>query len=262
MKIILKNLKFHLKDYNKAINQQPVFDDDSIEMRILSQTTDDATGSYNINVDFRDGTTGDIISNKVFTITVTSSNILPSDEPTYKTYSNIFNVNLQDESDINTESTSNVLVKGQISIIRFKLIIDEDKRYNIKFLLTTTLQNDQFQIQNFFLSFIGDNLPCTTRRPATYTMADNYAYSAELDLKFISKYSEIFNDINQDSLIIEAFILIPEDSEISDESTASFTIDTYIDNQNVLYLSKTISSLTVKPSSYLTRTPTTYITVI
>ncbi len=53
------------------------------------------------------------------------------------------------------------MFKGQTTMIRYFLTVTESKAYDLKFSLTsTTLSPDQYEIQKFFISNIGDNFPC------------------------------------------------------------------------------------------------------
>jgi hypothetical protein len=72
------------------------------------------------------------------------------------------NVRLDDQSSfVTTELISNDLFKGQTSIIRFKLtFLNINAFYNVKLKITSTFDVDSFDLQKFFISNIGDNLPC------------------------------------------------------------------------------------------------------
>lgn len=48
-------------------------------------------------------------------------------------------------------------------MIRYNLIVAEpSKTYDLKFSLTSNLTADQYEIQKFFVSNIGDNFPCVS----------------------------------------------------------------------------------------------------
>lgn len=56
------------------------------------------------------------------------------------------------------------MFKGQTTMIRYNLVVTEiSKSYDFRFSLSSSsLTNDQFEIQRFFVSNIGDNFPCTS----------------------------------------------------------------------------------------------------
>jgi hypothetical protein len=52
-------------------------------------------------------------------------------------------------------------------------------------------------------------------------------------------------------MIFEAFILIPTDSSLNDGDPAEFTIRAFIDDTEVVPLSKTISGLIIKDTDFI-----------
>jgi hypothetical protein len=84
----------------------------------------------------------------------------------------IQNVNLNDVSSYFESSLSSIyLIKGQISIIRYRLILNErDRMFYFKISFESdTLVPDTFEIQQFFITRIGAYIPCSSRVPETFT---------------------------------------------------------------------------------------------
>ena len=57
-------------------------------------------------------------------------------------------------------STFKTLYPGQTSILRFNLIINETKSYQLTMNLTTTILSDFIEVQKFYNLSIGSNYPC------------------------------------------------------------------------------------------------------
>jgi hypothetical protein len=84
----------------------------------------------------------------------------------------IQNVDLNDDSSYFESSLSSIyLIKGQISIIRYRLILGEkNKIFNFKMSFeSASLSPDTFEIQQFFIARIGADIPCSSRVPETFT---------------------------------------------------------------------------------------------
>ena len=74
--------------------------------------------------------------------------------------------------DLNTNLTvSNTnFYKGQTSILRYTILLNESKSFQLSLTINSTLPVDTYDIQRFFIAGVGDNLPCVNSKlqPATY----------------------------------------------------------------------------------------------
>jgi hypothetical protein len=83
----------------------------------------------------------------------TLSCVDPTDSISF-TYSNIQNT---------------IIYKGQTAIIRYRLLMNEVTMLNISFSFSSSLNQDEFDLQKLFISNVGDNFPCVgIMTPATY----------------------------------------------------------------------------------------------
>jgi hypothetical protein len=85
------------------------------------------------------------------------------------TNSSIFGVDPTDPTYLYVNTNYLSFYKGQTSIIRFNLTMDEYKYYIMSFALSSNLTTDQFELIRFFVVNIGDNF-CSSLNPVlTYT---------------------------------------------------------------------------------------------
>lgn len=78
------------------------------------------------------------------------------------TNSSIFGVDPTDTRYINVNTNYVSFYKGQTSIIRYNLTLNESKYYSMTFEVSSTLPTDQYEVLRLFVLNVGENFPCSS----------------------------------------------------------------------------------------------------
>jgi hypothetical protein len=222
-------------------------------LRIISKAAEGTSGSYGLTVNMKDSLNQAIIGTQTFTVNINSASLV-LDIPSTDTYTSVFNLNLNEATSLFSESTSTDLIKGQISIIRFKLVVNEEKTLKLNFQISSSLTNDQFELQKFYTSYSGSNMPCTIKSQGDlYVGGSVYNSYSEIGV-IASRTYEYPSELINDTIYIDAHVLIPENSTIPDDSTARFTVVTFDDaNMEIMELEAQTPLLNVKANSFINK---------
>jgi hypothetical protein len=143
------------------------------------------------------------------------------------------------------------------------MVVNEEKTLKLNFKISSSLTNDQFELQKFYISYSGSNMPCTIKSQGDlYAEGSVYNSYSEMEVIFSRKY-EFPSELINDTIYIDAHVLIPENSTIPDESTADFTVLVFDDaNMEITSLEAKTSLLNVKANSFIEKDLTQSMIVI
>ncbi|RNA15674.1 hypothetical protein BpHYR1_008571 [Brachionus plicatilis] len=234
-----------INNISNSVNNFDVWDEDSVNFQILTRASHDAVGSYSVNLTLMDQFSNTSLKTEAFTFTLNPSTVVLDTPDLQRTNSSIFGVDPTDSTYVFVNSAYLNFFKGQTSIIRFNLTIDEPKSFETTFSLSNT-QTDELEIIRLFTLYIGENFPCSSMlSEATFSNGSKYPYEIKINVGDLSFFETDPKNITSSTIYLEAQVRIPISSPISPEATTNFVLKPMLNNFEYPSLTQTLT-VTVK----------------
>ncbi|CAF0786583.1 unnamed protein product [Brachionus calyciflorus] len=246
-----------INNVSTSVSSTSDWDDDSINVQIITRPFLGATGSYSVQLLMKDQRNNNTLRTEDFSWTIGAQNQVSPAPDFSLTNSSIFGVDPTEITYVSVNSSYLNFYKGQTSIIRFNLTLNERKFYQLAFNLSSTLPIDQHEVLRFFILDVGTNFPCSSISSVpTYFNGSKFAASIKIEAGELAYYAYDPLNLTASTITVEAHVRIPLTSTAG--STAGFTITPLLDGTAYPQLTETLTVNVLSPSGLISNVSTNH----
>ncbi len=144
---------------------------------------------------------------------------------------------------------------GQTIILRFDLIIEEEKSFDLKFLLETSLSTyttlaQAIEIKKFFIANVGFNYPCVSGKFGSCDFFENANAQVTGGLLSVGDIDQVplhKRNVSANTISAEAHIRLKTTASVIDLSQLLVSVKPQLDSVTYPFLDKNINSFVFVP---------------